>query len=46
MVIPAIPHASRELSIRIDRFVDAFPGARRIAAGPWSFNVPLPADGG
>ena len=42
-LIPALAPTSRELSIRIDRFVDLFPGARRTALGPWPFTVALPA---
>ena len=43
MVIPAIPPKARELSIRIDRFVDFFPGVGRTVVGPWSFSVTMPA---
>jgi hypothetical protein len=41
--IPAIPPAARELSVRIERFVDLYPGAPRPAAGPWSFVVAVNA---
>ena len=42
VVIPAPASSGADLSIRIDRFVDPFPGNRRVAAGPWSFDVRLP----
>lgn len=38
-VIPVIPAAARELAIRIERFVDLYPGATRPAIGPWSFTA-------
>jgi hypothetical protein len=41
-VIPAIPPASRQLSVQVDRFLDPFGGARRTSAGPWAFDVRLP----
>ncbi len=44
VVIPVPAPSARDLSIRIDRFVDPFPGNRRVAAGPWTFNVSLPPD--
>jgi hypothetical protein len=46
MVIAAIPPMARELSIRIDRFVDLFPVVGRAAVGPWSFSVALLAGAG
>ena len=42
-VIPAVPKVSRHLSVQIDGFIDPFQGARRTPAGPWAFNVTLPA---
>jgi hypothetical protein len=45
-VIPVTPPLARELTIRIDRFVDMVPVGRRAAIGPWSFTVVLrPASG-
>jgi hypothetical protein len=41
VAVPAPAPSARDLSIRIDRFVDPFPGNRRVAAGPWSFDVTL-----
>jgi hypothetical protein len=41
-ILPAIPEAARELSIRIERFVELYPGhpaGPRPAIGPWSFSV-------
>jgi hypothetical protein len=44
---PAPPEAAGELTIRIEEFVNPFPGpARRQVVGPWVFVVPLgPAPG-
>ena len=39
VVVPALVLTSGPLMIRIDRFVDLLPGARRAAAGPWLFTV-------
>jgi hypothetical protein len=41
VVIPRPAPSVPALSIRIDQFVDPFPGNRRVAAGPWSFDVTL-----
>jgi hypothetical protein len=41
VVIPRPAPSVPALSIRIDRFVDPFPGDRRVAGGPWSFDVAL-----
>jgi hypothetical protein len=39
---PAPPEAAGELTIRIEEFVNPFPGpARRQVVGPWVFVVPL-----
>lgn len=40
--IPALPPAATRLDVRIERFLDPFPGGRRAAVGPWAFSVPLP----
>ncbi len=46
VVVPALVLSSGALTIRIDRFVDLFPGARREAVGPWLFTVgPEPQTG-
>ncbi len=42
-VIPAIPSAARHLSVRVDEFIEPFPLARQPQAGPWVFEVLLPA---
>jgi hypothetical protein len=44
-IIPEIPKAARHLSVQIDGFVDPFRGAGRKQAGPWAFEVALPASG-
>jgi hypothetical protein len=41
-VIPRPPAGARRLSVRIERFLDPFPGPGRISAGPWTFTVTLP----
>jgi hypothetical protein len=46
VVIPGPAPSTRDLAIRIDRFVDPFPGDRRAAVGPWSFNLTLPPGSG
>jgi hypothetical protein len=45
-VIPAVPTASRHVSVQIDGFIDPFGGARGSQAGPWAFEVPLPRASG
>ncbi len=40
--IPAVPHAVTRLDVRIESFLDPFPGGRHAAVGPWEFSVPLP----
>lgn len=40
--IPAVPSAVTRLDVRIERFLDPFPGGRHAAVGPWGFSVPLP----
>lgn len=40
--IPAVPPAATRLDVRIERFLDPFPGGRHAALGPWGFSVPLP----
>ncbi len=42
---PAPPPAARRLTLRIDAFLDPFPGPARRLAGPWAFDLDLPADG-
>jgi hypothetical protein len=42
-VVPAFPKVSRHVSVQIDGFIDPFQGARRTPAGPWVFNVTIPA---
>jgi hypothetical protein len=44
VVVPSLMLTSHELTVRVDRFVDLFPGARRAAVGPWVFVVPLDPD--
>ena len=39
--IPAPPPAATRLDVRIERFLDPFPGGRRATICPWSFSVPL-----
>jgi hypothetical protein len=46
VVVPALVLASGPLTIRIDRFIDLFPGARRPAVGPWLFTVGPQPDAG
>jgi hypothetical protein len=38
-VLPVIPPGARELRVRIERFVDLYPGAPQAVTGPWSFTV-------
>lgn len=40
-VIPASPRSATRLDIRIERFVDPFPGGGRASVGPWAFSVAL-----
>jgi hypothetical protein len=40
--IPTAPPAATRLDVRIERFLDPFPGGRRAVVGPWGFSVPLP----
>jgi hypothetical protein len=40
-VIPASPRSATRLDIRIERFVDPFPGGGRATVGPWAFSVAL-----
>jgi hypothetical protein len=42
-IVPAPPMSTRELEVRIERFLDPFPGAGRVTAGPWTFRVALPS---
>ena len=46
VVVPALVLTSGPLTIRIDRFIDLFPGARRVAVRPWLFSVGPPPDAG
>jgi hypothetical protein len=39
VVVPALVLTSGALMVRVDRFVDLFPDARRAAVGPWLFTV-------
>jgi hypothetical protein len=39
--IPTPPPAATRLDVRIERFLDPFPGSRQAAIGPWGFSVPL-----
>jgi hypothetical protein len=46
VVVPALVLAPGALVIRIDRFIDLFPGGRRAVVGPWLFTVgPRPDTG-
>ena len=40
--IAAVPPAVTRLDVRIERFLDPFPGGRHAAVGPWGFSVRLP----
>jgi hypothetical protein len=41
VVVPPAPRSARQLEVRIERFLDPFPAAGRIATGPWAFRVVL-----
>jgi hypothetical protein len=43
-IVPAPPGSTRELELRIERFLDPFPGAGRVTAGPWTFRIALTGD--
>ena len=40
-VIPAFPRSATQLDVRIDSFLDPFPGGGRASVGPWAFSVAL-----
>jgi hypothetical protein len=39
--IPMPPPAATRLNMKIERFLDPFPGGRQPAVGPWTFSIPL-----
>jgi hypothetical protein len=39
--IPAVPSAASRLTVRIEEFLDPFPGMGNAVTGPWVFEVPL-----
>ncbi len=41
VIVPPAPRSARQLELRIERFLDPFPAAGRIATGPWAFRVAL-----
>ncbi len=43
---PAPPPGARRLTLRVDAFIEPFPGPARRLTGPWSFEVRLRSDGG
>jgi hypothetical protein len=42
--IPAAPPAARVLDVRIEEFVDPFPGMGEAVTGPWTFSITLPRE--
>jgi hypothetical protein len=44
VIVPSTPVSARLLELRIERFLDPFPAAGRIATGPWAFRVALDPD--
>lgn len=43
--IPTPPAAASVLQVRIERFLDPFPGGRSGAVGPWAFSIPFRSSG-
>jgi hypothetical protein len=41
-VLPRPPVEATGITVRIELFVDPFPGRSRRTDGPWTFVVPLP----
>lgn len=39
--IPAVPPTATTLTVRIEEFLDPFPGMGKAVTGPWVFEVPL-----